>query len=96
MNEKEIINCMVLARLNYYSLGAIKRLYLEAGSATTVVENHKNIRDIIPDATPKLIEILRDCEVMRPRVEEEMEFVIFVVIIYGSIVRWPFDSSLVK
>lgn len=75
MNEKEIINCMVLARLNYYSLGAIKRLYLEAGSATTVVENHKNIRDIIPDATPKLIEILRDCEVMRPRVEEEMEFV---------------------
>ena len=75
MNEKEIINSMVLARLNYYSLAAIKRLYQEAGSATTVVENRNNIRDIIPDATPKLVEILRDCEVMRPRVEEEMEFI---------------------
>ena len=75
MNEKEIINCMVLARLNYYSLAAIKRLYQEAGSATVVVENRNNIRDIIPDATQKFIEILRDCEVMRPRAEEEMEFI---------------------
>ncbi|MBR5082979.1 MAG: DNA-processing protein DprA [Prevotella sp.] len=75
MNEKEILNCMILARLNYYSLAAIKRLYLEAGSATTVVENRNNILDIIPDATPKFVEILRDCEVMRPRAEEEMEFI---------------------
>ena len=66
---------MVLARLNYYSLAAIKRLYQEAGSATSVVENRNNIRDIIPDATPKFMEILRDCEVMRPRAEEELEFI---------------------
>ncbi len=74
MNEKEIINTMILSRLCYYSLTAVKQLYLEAGSATAVVENRNNIKDIIPDATSKLVEILRDCEVMRPRAEEEWQY----------------------
>lgn len=74
MNEQETINAMILSRLSYYSLAAVRQLYLAAGSATAVVENRNHIRDIIPDATQRLVEMLRDCEVMRPRAEEELLF----------------------
>ena len=74
MNEKEVINSMILARLSYYNLAGMLHLYREAGSATAVVENSKHIRDIIPDATGRLTEILSDCDKMRPVAEAELAF----------------------
>lgn len=74
MNEKEVISAMILARLSYYHLAAIHQLYREAGSAAAVLDNHNNIRDIIPDANNRLVEALRDCEAIRPRVEEELSY----------------------
>lgn len=74
MNEQETLNAMTLARLSYYNLAAIHALYREAGSATAVIEHRKEIRDIIPDASPRLVDILRDCDVLRARAEEELEY----------------------
>lgn len=74
MNEQETLNAMTLARLSYYNLAAIHALYLEAGSATAVIEHRRDIRAIIPDASPRLVEILRDCDTVRARAEEEMAY----------------------
>ena len=74
MNEQEILNSMILARLSYYNLAGMMHLYHEAGSATAVVENRNNIRDIIPEASPRLSEILADCEKVRPMAETELAY----------------------
>lgn len=65
---------MTLSRLSYFNLASVMQLYHEAGGATAVVENRKNLRDIIPDASQRLIDIIRDCDTVRPRVEEEFRY----------------------
>jgi len=74
MDYNETLNAMTLARLSYFNLASIMLLYREAGSATAVIENSDNIRDIIPDASPRLIDVLRDSQRMRRRAEEELQF----------------------
>ncbi|MBO4851952.1 MAG: DNA-processing protein DprA [Prevotella sp.] len=74
MDYNETLNAMTLARLSYYSLASIHLLYRQAGSATAVIDNIDNIRDILPDASERLVEILRDCRRMRSRAEEELDY----------------------
>ena len=74
MDYNETLNAMTLARLSFYNLASIMLLYRKAGSATAVIENSNNIRDIIPDASQRLVELLSDCHKMRGRAEEELEF----------------------
>ena len=74
MDYNETLNAMTLARLSFYNLASIMQLYRQAGSATAVIENSQNIRDVIPDASQRLVELLSDCHKMRERAEEEMEF----------------------
>ncbi len=72
--ETETLNAMTLARLSYFNLAMVMQLYRAAGSATAVIDNRNNIRDIIPDASPRLLDALRDYDVMRQRAEEEWEY----------------------
>ena len=74
MNTTETLNAMTLARLSYYNLAMVRQLYETAGSATAVIDNRHHLADIIPDASPRLTELLRDCGTMRARAEEEMNF----------------------
>lgn len=73
-NERETICAMALARISYYKLAGILQLYRLAGSAATVVDNHRNLRDILPDASPRLLEVLADIPKMVGRAEEEMSW----------------------
>ena len=69
MNEKEILYTLALTRINYFNLAGIRQLYEAAGSATAIVENLNNIRDIVPDVAPKMLEGLRDINIVMPRAE---------------------------
>lgn len=71
-NDKETLCAMALARISFYKLSGILQLYRMAGSATAVVENYRNLRDILPDASPRLIEVLADLPKMVACAEEEM------------------------
>ena len=73
MDYKETLNAMTLARLSYYSQASILLLYRKAGSATAVIDNIDNIRDILPDASQRLVEQLRDCRRLRSRAEAELD-----------------------
>ena len=74
MTEREIISTLALTRINYFQLAGLRLLYDTVGSATVIVENYADVRDIIPDASPRLLEALRDIPVVMPRAEEEFNY----------------------
>ena len=60
MEAQEILNTIALTRINYFNLTGLLELYRRCGSATAVIEHRREIRDILPDASPRLIEAFRD------------------------------------
>ena len=73
-DQQEILNTIVLTRLNYFSLAGMLELYRKAGSATTVMEYRQDIRQLLPDASPKLVEALRTTDEAFKRAEVELEY----------------------
>ncbi|GAB6983284.1 DNA-processing protein DprA [Prevotella dentasini] len=74
MNTQEAINAIALTRLSRFNLASLLSLYRAAGSATAVVENRKNIRDLLPDASPHLVSGLQNLETQLARAEEELAY----------------------
>ena len=68
-DERETLCAMALAKLGYYNLAAIHHLYQIVGSAAEVVAHSKDIAEVMPDASPRLKEMLRDTDVMLRRAE---------------------------
>ena len=73
-STKETIAMMALTRAGYYNLTGILDFYKHAGSATAIIDHRKDVREVIPDASPKLVERIRDCEAHIHRAEEEYEW----------------------
>ena len=74
MDQQEILNTILLTRLNYFSLAGMLELYRKVGSATLIIENKDNIKDILPDASDKLINALQNADEARNRAEVELEY----------------------
>ena len=74
MEQQEILNTIVLTRLNYYTLAGLLELYRRIGSATAILEHKNDIQDILPDASPRLIEALKNTDEARRRAEVELEY----------------------
>lgn len=74
MDQQEILNTILLTRLNYFSLAGMLELYRKVGSATLIIENKDNIKDILPDASDKLINALQNANEARKRAEVELEY----------------------
>ena len=73
-DQQEILNTILLTRLNYFSLAGMLELYRKVGSATLILEHKNNLRDILPDASDKLMSAIQNCEEARKRAEEELEY----------------------
>ena len=56
------------------NLTGILDWYEHAWSATGIIDHRKDVREVIPDASPKLVERIRDCEAHIHRAEEEYEW----------------------
>ena len=74
MDQQEILNTILLTRLNYFSLAGMLELYRKVGFATLILEHKNDIRDILPDASDKLIQALQTCDEARKRAEVELEY----------------------
>ena len=72
--QQEIICSIALSNLPHIGLVTAKRLYEEAGSATTIFEYRKHITDLIPEATPLLKEALSHCDEALRLAEKEYEY----------------------
>lgn len=74
IDQQEIINTIALTKINYFSLTGLLQLYRLLGSATAVIDNRNNIRDVIPDATQHLIDALQNLDGPLKRAEEELKY----------------------
>lgn len=75
MTEKEILYTLALTRIPRLSCTNQRLLIETAGSATNVYEHRKNIRDLFPEATDKLVVALNGIEDVLPRAEQELNFI---------------------
>ncbi|MGI6242221.1 MAG: DNA-processing protein DprA [Prevotella sp.] len=73
-SSNELLNTAILARLSYFNLNVVVALYRELGSATAIVEHRKELRALFPGIPQKVIDALNDVDVVRRRVEEELEY----------------------
>lgn len=74
VNQEEIFHAMVLSRLNYFSLTGLLDLYKTLGSATEVMNHRHHIREVLPDASDRLVEALQQLDAPMQRAEQEMAF----------------------
>ena len=74
MDRTETICTMALARINFFGLAGMLQLYRHAGSARAIVEHRMHIRDLMPDATPRLQEALRTLDAPLKRAAEEYDY----------------------
>ena len=65
---------LALSRAQVPQLALLRQLVDEVGSAKELLENASHIRDIIPDATPRLVSLLTDSSLVE-LAQREMEFI---------------------
>ncbi len=71
----EIFNSIALTQIANIGTITAKYLYDTLGSATAVIENRKNIQDVIPDANIRLVESLKNIDSAFRIAEKEMKFI---------------------
>lgn len=74
LDTQEIINTIALTRINYFHLTGMLQLYRRLGSATAMIEHRRNIRDVLPDASPKLVQSLQQLDEPLHRAEVELQW----------------------
>ena len=73
-NDKEILYTLALTRINYFHLAGLRQLFDTLGSATAIMDHRGHIRDVLPDASPKLVEGLQHMDEPMRRAETELEY----------------------
>ena len=72
--NQETLYAVALTRINYFNVATSLQLYRKLGSATTIMEHRHDIRAVLPDATPRLIEAFKDVSDAMRRAEKELEY----------------------
>ena len=73
MNQQEIINTIALTRVGYFGLAGLLDLYRRVGSATEIVAHSRKIRDIVPDASDRLVSAFGEIDEALRAAEAEYE-----------------------
>ncbi len=73
-NINEQLSILALTRVQGMRVALLRKLYDVIGSASELFANLDNIHDILPDATPQLIEALSDKSIL-DRAKCEMDFI---------------------
>lgn len=72
--SQETLYAIALTRISYFNIATCLQLYRKLGSATAIMENRNNIKDVISDASPRLVHALSDVSEALHRAEAEFEF----------------------
>lgn len=74
MDPQEIRNAIALTRLNYFPLAGLLELYRMTGSATAIVTHRQSLRELVPDASERLVQALQNMDEALKRADAEMEY----------------------
>ena len=72
--QQEALCAMALTRISYFNLTSLRQLYDSIGSATEIIAHRNDIRDVVPDAAPRLVESLAHIDEALARAEAEMAY----------------------
>lgn len=75
MNNKELLHTIALTQIKGIGLVTARKLSGRVEYISDIFENHRNIRDVIPDASDALVHILDDVSDALGRAEKELDFV---------------------
>ena len=70
----EPLNILTLAAAMHFYPDEAVQLYRAAGSATAVMDNRRNLRDILPACPQKVVDTLADVSEARRKAEAEIEY----------------------
>lgn len=73
-DREETLNAIALSRVSFYNLDSLVELYHRVGSATRIAEASQDIRRLIPDASPRMVEVFRDFPALRTKAEAELQW----------------------
>ncbi|WP_455050651.1 DNA-processing protein DprA [Hoylesella nanceiensis] len=70
---QETINAIAVSKMGFYKLSEMLEILQKLGSATAIIEHRNNIKDVLPDASDKLVETLKNAD--RFLIQAEQEFI---------------------
>ncbi len=70
----EALYSIALSRASYFSPAALLLLYRELGSAKAIMDYRQDIRQVLPEASPRLVETLRNMDELLRRAEDELKY----------------------
>ena len=73
MNQQEIISAIALTRISYFSLAEMLELFRRVGSAQEIVAHSQHIRDLLPDASDRLVQAFSDISQAQRFAESELQ-----------------------
>lgn len=86
-HEQDVIHAITLTRIGFYNMAGMLDLLRRAGSATAIMEHSADIRQLVPDASPRLVEAFRNSGDAAHRAEVEYTWAMehgIRVLCYGS------------
>ena len=86
-HEQDVIHAITLTRIGFYNMASMLDLLRRAGSATAIMEHSADIRQLVPDASPRLVEAFRNSGDAAHRAEVEYAWAMehgVRVLCYGS------------
>ncbi len=86
-HEQDVIHAITLTRIGFYNMAGMLDLLRRAGSATAIMEHSADIRQLVPDASPRLVEAFRNSGDAAHRAEVEYAWAVehgVRVLSYGS------------
>ena len=73
--DDKLLYTLALTRMAGFNFQTALQLYRELGSGKAVYDNRQNIRDVLPDCTPRLAESLQDWSVALAQADAELSFI---------------------
>lgn len=86
-HEQDVIHAITLTRIGFYNMAGMLDLLRRAGSATAIMEHSADIRQLVPDASPRLVEAFRNSVDAAHRAKVEYAWAVehgVRVLCYGS------------
>ena len=74
MNEQQLLYNIALTRIGHFSRASALHLYRTLGSGEEIFLHRNEIKDILPDCSPRLVENFKDWSEPLKRAEVEMDF----------------------
>ena len=73
-NPQETLNTLILTAAWRFNLSDLAELYRHVGSATELINHHNDVRAVCPEASPRLVETLKDLSQAQKQAEEELAY----------------------